>query len=144
MDQIFKIIELIMNVTAAKSQTVSKQLMTTARKIIIFVIISLGAMALFCVGVSMAVADLAKQYDDQSTASWTGSVTIGLLLASLSLSLFFYCLSQKAWLSAASINDSAKKAPSPIEEALAILIKDIVVERQIKRQTPQTTESTNS
>lgn len=130
MDQIFKIFEVVMDITAAKSQTVSKQLMVTVRKLTVFVIIALACMALFCVGVSIVVIDLANQIEKP--------LIVGSILAVLSLSVFFICLSQKAWLKAAAISSETKKnAASPVEDALALLIKDIVEERQMKRLNPQ-------
>lgn len=136
MDEILKIFEVVMNLTTAKSETVSKQLMTTVRRIIIFVLISLGCMILFCVGVSIAATNLAIQLDDP--------ILVGSVLAVLSLAIFFICLSQKVWIKAASIKKENKNsAPSPVEDALALLIKDIVQERQISRITPQSTEGQN-
>lgn len=130
MDHIFKILEVVMSITSAKSQTISKQVMATVRKLIVFVIIALACMALFCVGVSMVVIDVANQIEKP--------LIVGSILAVLSLSIFFICLSQKAWMKAAAIkSESNKSTTSPVEEALALLIKDIVEERQMKRLNPQ-------
>lgn len=135
MDQIFKLFEVFMSLTTAKSQTLSKQVLGTIRKLLIVVVASLGAMALFCVGVSVAIFDLAKQLEMNSGVVFTGPFKVGCSLAFISLGIFIYCLSQKAWLEAAAMKEENKpKGPSPIEEALAVLIKDIVVERQTKRQ----------
>ena len=90
MDQILKIFDVIMNFASAKSQTLSKHVIASVRQIIIFVVISIGAMALFCVGISIAVTDLAVQLDRP--------IIVGSALAGISLFVFFYCLSQKAWL----------------------------------------------
>ena len=135
MDYFLKIFELLTNFTAAKSSTMSKQVVTTLRKIIAFVIIALGSMALFCVGVTMAVSELASQIDNNQSVDWNGKLTSGVILAVITLGTFLYFLSQKAWLKAASLREEEKKSgPSPMEEALSILIKDIVVERQMKRE----------
>ena len=137
MDYFLKIFELLTNFTAAKSQTMSKQVVTTVRKIIGFVIIALGSMALFCVGVTMAVSELASQLDQSQGVIWNGKLSSGTILATLSLATFLYFLSQKAWLKAASLKQEEQgSGPSPMEEALSLLIKDIVVERQMKRQDP--------
>jgi hypothetical protein len=136
MDEIFKVFEVVMNLTAAKSQTVSKQVMTTARRLVIFVLIALGCMILFCVGISIAATNLAIQLDNP--------ILVGSVLAVLSLSIFFICLSQKIWVKAAAIKPENKNsAPSPVEDALALLIKDIVQERQAIRNTPPSTEGQN-
>jgi len=136
MDQFFKIFEVIMEFTAEKSQTISKQLLATVRRTILYVIVSLGAMTLFCVGISMALTDLALQLDKP--------IMVGLILAFISLCVFIFSLSHKPWVNAASITNEVKKnETSPIEEALALLIKDIVEERQSKRVSPQDYESQN-
>lgn len=87
----------------------------------------------------MVVIDLAAQIEKP--------LIVGSILAVLSLSVFFICLSQKAWMKAAAIDSESKKSTataSPVEEALALLIKDIVEERQIKRLSPQSsTEGQN-
>ncbi len=134
MDQIFKVMELVMNATVQKSQVMSRQVLNNVRRIIIFIVIALGSMVLFCVGVSMAVSELARQLDRP--------VMLGSVLAALSLCIFFYCLSQKAWLKTTTPNiENNKQMPSPIEEALGLLIKDFVVERQMKRDSPQEKET---
>ena len=136
MDEIFKIFEVVMSLTAAKSQTVSKQVINKVRRLVIFVLISLGCMILFCIGVSIAATNLAIELNNP--------ILVGSILAVFSLSIFFICLSQKIWLNAASEkNENKNSAPSPVEDALALLIKDIVQERQTNRTTPQSTEGSN-
>ena len=136
MDQVFKIIEIMMNAGIQKSQVVSKQLVSGVRRIVIFILVSLGCMVLFCVGVSMALSDLALRIERPDL--------VGSILAIVSLAVFVYCLSQKAWMkTVAQNNENVKQGPSPIEEALALLITDFVVERQTKRQAPQEKETPN-
>jgi FtsH-binding integral membrane protein len=136
MDQFFKLFEVIMDFTAVKSQTISKQLLGTVKRTILYVIVSLGAMTLFCIGISMALTDLALQLDKP--------LMVGLILAFISLCVFIFSLSQKPWVNAASITNEVKNNEnSPIEEALALLIKDIVEERQAKRVSSRGNESQN-
>jgi len=50
------------------------------------------------------------------------------------LGIFYYCMSQKVWLLKTQIeSNNHYNKTSPIEEAIGLLIKDIVIERQTKR-----------
>ncbi|MBA2404508.1 MAG: hypothetical protein H0V66_07045 [Bdellovibrionales bacterium] len=134
MDQLLGLLEIFMGAASSKSQSLSKQLLITARKIVIIIGIALAAVVLFCVGVSMAIIDLSREFEN--------ATLVGSILAAISLCVFLFCLSQRSWLKAAAIKEEpTKSATSPIEEALALLIKDLVEERQLKRTIPQNTEN---
>jgi hypothetical protein len=135
MDAMLKVIEMIMGIASSKSQTLSKQVISTLRQIIFSIIVSLGAMALFCVGVSLALSDLSQQLKNQPSVSFEGALLIGTILSIVSLAVFLMSLSQKTWLKAASLKEEASKpTTSPIEEAIGLLIADFVMERQMKRK----------
>ncbi|MBY0515435.1 MAG: hypothetical protein K2P81_00900 [Bacteriovoracaceae bacterium] len=126
MDTFTKIIELLMNLMTAKSQGISKQIVLTARKLILLILLACLSAALFCVGVSMVVIDVAQKIENP--------VMVGSILASVALIGLILCLNQKQWLKSSSIKEEATpRGPSPIEQALALLITDIVSERQLKR-----------
>lgn len=126
MDQIFKIIEMFLGFSTAKSQISSKQLVETARKLIIITLISLGAMALFCVGIAIIFASIANQVEHP--------ILIGAALAVISLIALVLCLRHKSWVKTEfEKEEPAVKAASPMEQALALLITDFVMERQTKR-----------
>ena len=126
MDQIFKIIEMFVGFSTAKSQISSKQLVETARKLIIITLISLGAMALFCVGIAIIFASIANQVEHP--------ILIGASLAVISLIALVLCLRHKSWVKTEfEKEEPAVKAASPMEQALALLITDFVMERQAKR-----------
>ncbi len=134
MDQLLGLLEIFMGAASSKTQNFSKQLLTSARKIIIFIGIALASVVLFCVGISMVVIDLSREFEN--------AMLVGSILATFSFCVFLFCLSQRAWIKAAAIKEEPKKSPpSPIEEALALLIKDLVEERQLKRTIPQNTEN---
>jgi hypothetical protein len=60
---------------------------------------------------------------------------VGLALAGLSLLVLVISLRQKTWLKAANLTEEkVPQGPSPLEQALALLITDIVAERQVKRK----------
>lgn len=130
MEQIFKILEMFMGLSVAKSQASTKQIITAARRLVIIALISLGAMALFCVGIAMIVIDLAHEIDHP--------VLVGSVLAVISLIAMLVGLRQKAWVkaSAPKEEDESPRVASPVEQALAMLIMDIVSERQAKRSSP--------
>lgn len=130
MDQIFKIIEMFVGFSTAKSQISSKQLVETARKLIIITLISLGAMALFCVGIAIIFASVANQVEHP--------ILIGAGLAVISLIALVLCLRHKSWVKTElEKEEPAVKVPSPMEQALALLITDFVMERQAKRKSSE-------
>ena len=137
MDQFFKIFEVIMSFTTAKSQTLSKQVLISVKKMISYIIVSIGAMTLFCVGVSMALTNLAEQLDKP--------ILVGSVLALMSIGVLIYSFKQKPWVTTSSneTGEERRSETSPIEEAVALLIKDIIEERHAKRVTTQTNENQN-
>jgi glucan phosphoethanolaminetransferase (alkaline phosphatase superfamily) len=134
MEQIFKIVEMLMGFSVMKSQAASKQLLVTVRKLVILVLIALGAMALFCVGIAIVVANLAQQMEHP--------ILIGSILSLISVITLVVCLQQKSWMKPEAREEEQRtppKGPGPVEQALALLITDIVMERQNKRKSTEET-----
>lgn len=126
MSELLKMIEMVMNFTVSKSRDTSAQLLITARKLILLALLALGAMTLFCVGIVIVVADLARQVENP--------MIIGIVLSLSSAIVLLICFQKKSWIKTKPvIIDQGPKIPSPIETALALLITDIVSERQTKR-----------
>lgn len=126
MSEILKMIEMVMNFTVSKSRDTSAQLLITARKLILLALLALGAMTLFCVGIVIVVADLARQVENP--------MIIGIVLSLSSAIVLLICFQKKSWIKTKPVSvDQGPKIPSPIETALALLITDIVSERQTKR-----------
>lgn len=127
MDQIFKIIEMFVGFSTAKSQITPKQLVETARKLVIITLVSLGAMALFCVGMAIVFASLANKVEHP--------ILVGLGLSVVSVIALVVCLRHKSWVKTeAEPEEAHAKIASPMEQALALLITDFVMERQAKRE----------
>lgn len=124
-----------MNFTTAKSQTLSKQVLISVKKLILYIVISLGAMTLFCVGISMALTNLSEQLDKP--------ILVGSILALVSIGILIFSFKQKPWDNANSneTGEERRTEASPIEEAVALLIKDIIEERHAKRVSTQTNEN---
>lgn len=124
-----------MNFTTAKSQTLSKQVLISVKKMILYIVVSLGAMTLFCVGVSMALTNLSEQLDKP--------ILVGSILALVSIGVLIFSFKQKPWENTNSDEPSEQRRTeaSPIEEAVALLIKDIIEERHAKRVSTQTNEN---
>lgn len=127
MEQILQILPMLLNGSLNKARDTSAQLIITARKLVLLGLIALGAMALFCIGVAVIVADLAKQIENP--------MIIGVVLSLVSAVILVVCFRKKAWIKTKPISsEPVAHVPSPIEEALALLITDIVSERQLKRK----------
>lgn len=126
MSELLKMIEMVMNFTVTKSRETSTQLLITARKLILLALMALGAMMLFCVGIVIVVADLARQVENP--------MIIGIVLSLSSAIILLICFQKRSWVKTKPVAvDSGPKVTSPIETALALLITDIVSERQTKR-----------
>jgi hypothetical protein len=127
MEQIFNLINMLMNISVNKTRESSAQLLITVRKLILLGLVALGAMALFCVGVAIIVADLARQIENP--------MIIGIVLSLFSVIVLIICFQKKAWVKTKPTpTEPLAHVPSPIEAALALLITDIVSERQLKRK----------
>jgi hypothetical protein len=127
MDQVIRIIEIIFRSSLSKSQNLSRQFLLLLRKFLILTLVALGSVLLFCVGVAIVVVDLARYIERPAL--------LGGALALLAGITIMICLRQRAWLKVADLPDagSLPKGPGPMEQALALLITDLVEERKAKR-----------
>ncbi len=127
------IIEFIMTLAMNKTQGASRQLVLHSRKLIIVGLIALASTALFCVGIAMVVVELAQKIENP--------VMVGSILAGIALVALYLSLRKKQWLKTANVEEkTVSKEPGPIELALALLITDIVTERQQQRASPAKSE----
>ena len=147
---IAKIIEILMSLFAGhahgllqQTQGIPKQLVNNVRLLVIILVVTLGSLALFCIGVTIAVTDLIKQLDSSVAFSWTATFTGGVILVGLTLLGMIYCLRERTWMKVAGLEreersrqEAEQHAPraNPLEEALGLLIADFVHEREMKRQ----------
>ena len=148
MNNILKIIEIFMGMATARAsgfledtQGIPKKLVNNIRQLVIILVVTLGSLALFCIGVTIAVTNLLKQLDETNTFTWTATFTGGVIVLALTLIAMFICLREKTWMKASGFarverEDEPLPPPtaSPLEEAVGMLIKDFVMERENNRQ----------
>lgn len=124
MDAILRVLEVFFSVFTQKSQLLGAEMLGMVKLLIGRLLIAAAALIFLCIGLSMVLIKLAADLQQE--------YLIGALVSGVSLIVFLVAL-----LSGLSKTKKLKrdpKTPSPLEEALAILIKDYVEERKLKRQ----------
>jgi hypothetical protein len=123
-----------------KSIALSEAVVNRIRQIVILIVVAIGALAIFCVGVSIAVNDLLKNIDLHGQITFSATLMGSSLLIGITLGILFYCLREKTWMTLTGIEREKREerqkstpAVSPIENAIALLITDFVEERNRQR-----------
>lgn len=118
----------------------TQQVVLHLRAVVILVVIGVGSLALFCVGVSLLISHLATQLDSSSSFSWGVGTSIYTGLTVISLGVLLFSLRQRTWLKSMgfeargpSATAGSGKKGSPLENAVALLVMDFVEERQRRR-----------
>ncbi len=124
MDAISRVLEVLFSFITQKTQGLSEEILNIIKMLFMRLFIAAAALAFFCIGLSMILSKLAQQ--------WEQEILVGSLIAGTSLIIFLVAL-----ISGFFKTKKIKKnqGPSPIEQALALLIVDIVEERKAKRST---------
>jgi len=137
MSWLMQILQLLLNGQSLKdkSQAFTEQWLNSIRQLVLLLVVTIIGMVLFCVAVSFAVKE-GLSLADNGGFTWSAFFTGSVVLAITSLITIFYGLSKARWLSAVGMQEkkSVPPAPSPIEEALALVIKDFVKEREFQRE----------
>jgi hypothetical protein len=145
MSMLIKIFEMFLGFTGGKglfekSQFFTQQVVNNIRQMVIIFIVTLASLALFCIGLSMAIENYVRQMDRNHFFEWTFTFSGGLILAGSTLIALIICLHERTWMRVMSFEKKKpKEAPPkshPIEDAISLLIIDYVQERQAKRQPP--------
>lgn len=124
------------------SQAITQQLALHARALTLLVITSVGALVIFCVGLSLFFVNLANQLDQSSTYQFTAGSAIYLLLTLISGFILFWVLRKNAWSQALNTpSKTQERKGSPIENAVALLMMDFLEERQQKRSSKMNSDS---
>ncbi len=127
MDSIGRIFEILFSFLTQKSQSITEEILNVIKMLFMRLFIAAAALAFFCIGLSMVLSKLAQE--------WGQEILVGSLIAGCSLIIFLVAL-----ISGFFKTQKVKKTPqgsSPIEQALALLIVDIVEERKAKRSQPE-------
>jgi hypothetical protein len=126
MDALSRVLEVLFSFITQKTQGLSEEILTVIKMLFMRLFIAAAALAFFCIGLSMVLSKLAQE--------WEQEILVGSLIAGSSLIIFIVAL-VSGFFKTKKIKKSP--GPSPIEQALALLIVDIVEERKAKRTSPQ-------
>ena len=116
-------------------QALTQQLVLHVRAITMMLVTTVGSLALSCVGISLFIANLASQLDENDGFVFTAGMGVFLGLTLISLGVLIYSLNRKTWLKSLGFEERPTnvKQSGALENAVALLVMDFVEERQNRR-----------
>lgn len=150
MNDLFKIGEFFLNyfvgrgnLISEKSLEISAEILNQLRRILILVVLTLGSLALFCMGMSHLIERFLNNIDN-GAALFTPSIWFILGFLIICIGVMIYATNKSNWL---DIFKAEKKETPPsvpaggnqLESVISLLILDFIKEREAKRaQKPET------
>lgn len=121
-----------------RSQEISVAVLNQIRRVLILVVITLGALTMFCMGMSHLIERVLNKLDD-GTFMFTPSIGVILFFIALCIGVLLYSTNKNTWLNIfkKEIAPSAETAPqtgSTIESVISLLVLDIIKEREFTRE----------
>ena len=153
MSDIFKVGEFFLNyflgqknLISEKSWEISAEILNQLRRILILVVLTLGSLTLFCMGMSYLIERFLNNLDNGQTLL-TPSIWFILGFLIVCVGIMMYATNKKNWLDVyrAGKKEAPATPPAPvnqIESMISLLILDFVKEREYKRE-KQKKSSTN-
>lgn len=145
MSEILKIGELFIsyfmgkkNFFGEKSLEISAEILNQLRRILILVLLTVGSLALFCMGMGHLIERLLNNMDS-GQAFITPSIWLLLGFQILCVAIMIYATRKKNWLSIFKNNEvptnqtPAQLPGNQIESVISLLILDFIKEREYKR-----------
>lgn len=145
MNDIFKIGELFLNYfigrgasISEKSLEISAEILNQLRRILILVVLTLGSLALFCMGMSHLIERFLNNIDN-GAALFTPSIWFILGFLIVCIGVMVYATNKNNWLDI--FKAEKKETPPPsvpasgnqLESVISLLILDFIKEREAKR-----------
>lgn len=123
----------------SRTQEISIEILNQIRRVLILVLISLGALTMFCMGVSQLI-ERGLNNMDNGTYFFTPSIWVILAFLGTCALILVYSTNKKVWFKIFR-KDIEKPVPSAntfgggqLESVISLLILDIVKEREASRQ----------
>jgi hypothetical protein len=146
MNDLFKVGEFFLNYflgkrnfIGEKSLEISAEILNQLRKILILVVLTIGSLALFCMGMSYLIERFLNNIDNGQTV-FTPSIWFILGFLVICIGVMTYATRKQNWLDIFK-SETKVKAPSlppvggnAIESVLSLLILDFIKERELKRE----------
>ena len=146
MNELFKLGEFFFNyflnqknIIGEKSLEISAEILNQLRRILILVVLTMGSLVLFCMGMSHLIERLLNNID-KGIFILTPSIWFILVFQLLCVGMIIWATNKKKWLdifkSEKKEKAAAEKASSghgQLESVISLLILDIIREREFKR-----------
>lgn len=122
-----------------RSQEISVEILNQVRRILILVVVTLGALTMFCMGMSHLIERVLNKLDG---GEFIFTPAIGVLLAfiAICIGVLVYSTNKKVWLDIFK-KDVSLASPAPpaaavstIESVISLLVLDIIKEREAGRE----------
>lgn len=134
-----------------RSQEISVEILNQIRRVLILVIITLGALTMFCMGMSHLIERVLNKLDDGSFI-FTNAIGVILLFIAICIGVLVYSTNKKVWLDIFKKEKPGPVEPAPassvvsstIESVISLLILDIIKEREANRATKKATSQSGS
>jgi Na+/H+-translocating membrane pyrophosphatase len=141
---LFKIAELFFNFIMGKqrSKEISVEILNQVRRILILLVITIGALTMFCMGMSHLIERILNNLDDGQVI-FSPAIGVILLFLIVCVGVLFYSTNKNRWLSIfkkekTDDETSHSKIGGQIESVISLLILDIIKEREYKRENRHT------
>lgn len=124
-----------------KSLEISAEILNQLRRILILVVLTLGSLALFCMGMSHLIERFLNNIDT-GAALFTPSIWFILGFLVICVGVMIYATNKNNWLDIFKADKKETPAPAPVasnqlESVLSLLILDFIKEREAKRAQPK-------
>lgn len=132
-----------------RSQEISVEILNQIRRVLILVVITLGSLTMFCMGMSHLIERVLNKLDDGSFI-FTNAIGVILLFIALCIGVLVYSTNKKVWLDIfkkekpVAPAQAVAAATSTIESVISLLVLDIIKEREANRALKKTASQSSS
>ncbi|MBY0416256.1 MAG: hypothetical protein K2Q18_18930 [Bdellovibrionales bacterium] len=126
----------------ARSQEISIEIINQIRRVIILVVITVGALVMFCLGFSHLIERILNNID-QGNFIFTPSIWVIIVFLIFCMAILVYSTNKKVWLKMLKKEEEDKeevKAPvgllgsGQLESVISLLVLDFIKEREANRE----------
>lgn len=156
MNDLFRVGEFFINyflgkksIIGEKSLEISAEILNQLRRILILVVLTIGSLALFCMGMSYLIERFLNNLD-QGTALFTPSIWFILGFLAICVAIMIYATNKKNWLDifkSEKKEEASRELPvsgTGLESVVSLLILDFIKEREHNRAHPKKNTDSNN
>jgi ABC-type multidrug transport system fused ATPase/permease subunit len=150
MNDLFKVGEFFLNYflgkknfIGEKSLEISADILNQLRRILILVVMTLGSLTLFCMGMNYLIERFLNNLDNGQSLM-TPSIWFILFFLAICIGVMVYATRKQNWLSIFKAEPTPAAVPQlnhgahQIESVISLLILDFIKERELKREQQKT------